>query len=154
MLMLQFALPMSAQTWQWGKKGGATDALGDSTSKEEAISMCTDVNGNVYVTSIVGRTNLQIAGNLKTTYSTFGLNDMVVAAFSCEGNYKWSKVIGGYLGANILYVANDGIGNVYLAGFVVPTGSNVSPAPHFDSDVILPSSPNTTDTFKQSLFLI
>ena len=116
--------------------------------------MRTDVNGNVYVTSIVGRTNLQIADKPKTTYSTFGLNNMVVAAFSCEGNYKWSKVIGGYYDANTLYAAADGQRNVYIAGYVVPTGNNVSPSPHFDSDVILPSSPNNSNTFKQLLFLI
>jgi len=153
-LSLLFSFHSQAQTWQWGNLGGADDNLGNPTDKEQPVSMCTAANGDTYLTSMAGRIDLRVAGNLEETYSSFGLNDWVVAGFSCEGNYKWSKVLGGYLGAQSAYVVVDSQNNVYVACHITRTAPNVSPSPHLDSDVILGTSALTTNTFKETIYLI
>jgi len=145
--------PLFSQTWQWAKKGGATDALGNTTEHEEVKSMCTDSYGNVYVTSYAGRVNLRVDGHPKDTYSVFGLNDAVLSAFSCDGAYKWSKVIGGAYGViTPIAVGSDNLGNVYATGVLYRT--NILPAPHFDSDLVLPTSPSVSNTYKQTIYLV
>ncbi len=140
-----------AQSWQWAKSGGSDD---NPSPGEEVNSMCTDIFGNVYISSTVGNTNLYVAGVPKQTYSQIGLNDNIIASFSCDGTYRWSKVIGGYDGSYRVSVATDGVGNVYVAGTIYP-GTNVNQiAPHFDTDIVLPVSNITTNTYKKNIFLI
>lgn len=144
---------VNAQTWQWGKSGGASDDNAFYV-KEEVKSMCTDIYGNVYVASDVGRINLQVAGVPKMTYSPFGLNDAIVSSFSCDGSYRWSKVIGGGKGGKISSIGTDSQGNVFVLGYVNPvTAPNEVPV-HFDEDLFLPISPLNVNINKQRMFLI
>jgi Secretion system C-terminal sorting domain len=145
---------VNAQTWQWGKSGGASDDIANSSLKEEVSAMCTDIYGNVYVSSGVGRINLQVAGVPKTTYSPFGSNDAIVSSFSCDGSYRWSKVIGGDYGAKISSIGSDSHGNVYALGSAKRVTTQNQVPVHFDEDLILPFSPSNVNTNKQRLFLI
>ncbi len=153
-LMAIFIVTRSqGQSWQWGNSGGADDNL-PNFNRERVISMCTASDGSSYCTSPVGRIDLRVAGNPKPTYAQVGLNDWVIAGFSCEGDYKWSKVIGGYSGSLNANVGVDSNGNVYAAVTIRRTPSNVSPAPHFDDDLVLGTSANNVNTFKETIFLI
>jgi hypothetical protein len=146
-------LHLEAQSWQWGNAGGASDNV-NPPGPEKVTSMCTSADGSTYMTAQIGRINLKVAGNLKETYSTVGLNDWVIAGFACNGDYKWSKVIGGYSGTQLAYVSVDGDGNVYAAITIRRNPSNVSPAPHFDSDLVLGASANNVNTYKETIYLI
>lgn len=153
-LFLLFATTFAqGQSWQWGNSGGADDNV-NPPGPEKVTSMCTATDGSTYMAAQVGRIDLQVAGNPKPTYAQVGLNDWVIAGFCCEGVYKWSKVIGGYSGAQLAYVDVDAQGNVYAAITIIRTPPNAPVAPHFDTDVVLGTSANNINTFKETLYLI
>ncbi|ESU26560.1 hypothetical protein FLJC2902T_25310 [Flavobacterium limnosediminis JC2902] len=46
--------------------------------------------------SPVGQTLLNIDGNPKTNYGdSSSKTDFALSSFSCDGTYRWSKIIGG-----------------------------------------------------------
>jgi Secretion system C-terminal sorting domain len=147
-LLLSTTQTLQAQSWQWANGGGSSDDL-DSNYEEKVKSMCTDVFGNVYITSPVGRSNTQIAGVPKSTYATFGVSDAVLASFSCDGSYRWSKVIGGYSGSEPAFIGSDGYGNIYATGYATPA-ENSNELVHFDTDYIVPFDP----TAFKSMYLV
>lgn len=152
-LLLSTTPTLQAQSWQWANGGGSDDNL-DSFAEEEVKSICTDIYGNVYVSAPVGLTNLYVAGVPKPTYASIGSNDNVIASFSCDGAYRWSKVIGGYRGSARIHLSSDAAGNVYAAGSIRP-GTNINlVAPHFDTDIVLPVSNSSTNTYKKNIYLI
>lgn len=145
---------LQAQTWQWGKSGGTTDSF--NTLEEQVKSACTDIYGNVYIVSDVGSTNSQVDGVPKQNYNSgFGLRDGIIASFSCNGTYRWSKVIGGGLLDFVNCIQSDALGNVYVLGQVVRGGTTPTDIPvHFDTDLTLPSSPSNIDENKQTVFIL
>lgn len=119
LLFITFLLPFLgyAQSFQWIKDGGSAENLG-SNNFEQVYSIATDSQKNVYVLSKVGMSSLNIDGNPKTNYddpSSFP-TDIVLASFSCEGAYRWSKIIGGRNIEEISAVQIDSQDNVYVAG--------------------------------------
>lgn len=146
------ALAANAQTWQWGRQGGADDQLNTNAGnrQEEVTHIATDSENNIYVISSIGMTNPEIDGNPKINYGDPTTKaDYAIASFACDGTYRWSKVIGG-LGFDLLhsvYVDNDD--NVYVAGIFGGSSGPVY-AHHIDEDVVFPSSP----TNHQRLILI
>ena len=119
LLYITFLLPFLgyAQSFQWIKDGGSAENLG-SNDYEQVYSIATDSQKNVYVLSKVGMSSLNIDGNPKTNYdnpSSFP-TDIVLASFSCDGTYRWSKIIGGSGKENISAVQVDSQDNVYVAG--------------------------------------
>ncbi|WP_442787259.1 hypothetical protein [Flavobacterium suncheonense] len=96
-LLLLLAFSSHSQTWQWGKRGGSTDNLSVTSSrKEEIIDMVTDSQKNIYILAPVGQTLLNIDGNPKTNYGdSSSKTDYALSSFSCDGTYRWSKIIGG-----------------------------------------------------------
>ena len=106
-----------AQSFQWIKDGGSAENLG-SNDYEQVYSIATDSQKNIYVLSKVGMSNLNVDGNPKTNYdnpSSFP-TDIVLASFSCDGAYRWSKIIGGRNTEEISAVQVDSQDNVYIAG--------------------------------------
>ncbi|RBA26870.1 T9SS type A sorting domain-containing protein [Flavobacterium tibetense] len=121
-----------AQSFQWIKDGGSAENLG-SNDYEQVYSIATDSQKNVYVLSKVGMSNLNVDGNPKTNYdnpSSFP-TDIVLASFSCDGTYRWSKIIGGSGTENISSVQVDSQDNVYVAGRIAScdNGSVSQPYP-------------------------
>lgn len=119
LLFITFLLPFLgyAQSFQWIKDGGSAENLG-SNNFEQVYSIATDSQKNVYVLSKVGMSNLNIDGNPKPNYddpSSFP-TDIVLASFSCDGTYRWSKIIGGRNTEEISAVQVDSQDNVYIAG--------------------------------------
>src|ERR1035437_10952072 len=80
-----------AQSWQWGKRGGSSDA-GSGGSDETVIDMATDQHGNIYVLSQVMQTGLSVDGHAITGW---GYYDILISSFKCDGTYRWSKDLGG-----------------------------------------------------------
>ena len=105
-----------SQSFQWLKRGGSNENLGNDY--ESAYSIATDSEKNYYTLSYVGMSGLDVDGNSKSNYDNpgFGPKDVVLASFSCDGTYRWSKVFGGSGGEKINSVIVDSQDNVYVGG--------------------------------------
>jgi hypothetical protein len=148
---------MHAQSWQWGKRGGGDSKLYSGTWPEGVRSISTDLQGNVYFVSPIGITNPDIDGNPIITYSdgtvTSASTDCVVASFTCDGTYRWSKVIGGWAEDRLIRIQTDEQGNVYLAGTLTPAYTGETSI-HIGEDVVLPVSAYNSNTYKQCFYII
>ena len=147
---------LSAQTWQWAKGGGGEGSL---NNPESVVDIATDADGNVTIISPVDKTNLMIDGHPKTAW---GFNQQTpnyaIAQFSCNGTYRWSKVIGSNKTSIISGIETDAQGNVYAVGWTVPDAGFagfVEPI-HFDPDFVEPLTCafGSCQTVKKSLFII
>ncbi|WP_026752901.1 T9SS type A sorting domain-containing protein [Sediminibacter sp. Hel_I_10] len=120
-IVFLLSLFASAQDWQWIKRGGSNNTLNTSgtTRQEEVYNIVTDSQKNVYVMSQVGYTDTDVEGNEIETYaSPTTITDHMISSFSCDGTYRWSKVIGGGGIEVIEDLAIDSDDNVYVAGRV------------------------------------
>jgi len=110
---------ITAQDFQWIKDGGSAESI-DSyyLSGEEVLDLVTDSQRNVYVIAPVGLSDLNIDGHPKTNWSGYpNPVDYVLASFTCNGTYRWSKMLGGGYGGDYLKsVVVDSNDNVYVAG--------------------------------------
>lgn len=104
-----------AQSWQWGKRGGALDPI--QGRQEETYSLVTDGNKNIYGLSRVGFVGLDIDEVEKEAFdwTSFPV-DYALFSFGCDGSYRWSKIIGGINVERIHPLQVDTQNNVYLAG--------------------------------------
>lgn len=134
------------QSFQWIKDGGSSENLG-SNDYEQVYSMATDSQKNVYVLSKVGMSSLNIDGNPKTNYDNPSSTptDIVLASFSCNGTYRWSKIIGGANTENISAVQVDSQDNVYVAGKIAScdNGTSLQPYPgRIENDYVFSNASN------------
>lgn len=157
-VLLIFTINIQAQTWQWAKRGGS--AATAPSNSEKVVSMCVDLNGNVTVASMVSSNNINIDGYPKPGYSvSYSATDIAIASFSCNGDYRWSKTIGGYQGDRIQDVGTDANGNVYAVGNITIGTTDLGTTTtayqaHFDTDTILPAATYSLNQYKKSMFLI
>jgi hypothetical protein len=114
-VLLLAYMPTFAQSWQWGKRGGSADMFSVSGSDETVIDMATDKNGNVYILSNVGTTALNVDGHTKIG---FGNQDILLSSFTCNGIYRWSKVVGANGIDYPTSIGTDTVGGVYVTGTV------------------------------------
>ena len=143
-----------AQTVQWVKRGGSNENLGNDY--ESVYSIATDSQKNYYVLSYVGMSDLDVDNNPKSNYDWpgFGPKDIVLASFSCDGTYRWSKVFGGGGPENINSVVVDSQDNVYVGGKMQSChpypGTPGQPYPaRIDSDYFF----NNSDSACSTLFI-
>jgi hypothetical protein len=159
--MLQlFCWNTQAQSWQWGKRGGTTDDL--QNTSEYVRKIVTDANGNIYLLVPVGISNLNIDGHPKATYSILGGGsganiDFVIASFACDGSYRWSKVIGGQDSDYMQNLQIDAQGNLYGIGYIINNYDDIfepglHPQVHFDADLILPYASDNQN--QQTMFMV
>ncbi|QTY26146.1 T9SS type A sorting domain-containing protein [Flavobacterium sp. CS20] len=149
-----------AQTpdWQWAKRGGGTVNLQGSevfsTGVERILDLAIDQNDNYYFLAEVGASQTDYDGTLITTYSSNGAyQDIYMFSTDCQGNFRWSKSIGGRSidRANSIVVdAND---NIYISGITRNFGS---PAPHFSNDTIKTPAmlDGSMEEARKSMFII
>jgi hypothetical protein len=142
-LLLFIPLLLHGQSWQWGKRGGSLNQMSNESQREQTYFLTTDSQKNIYGLSYVGATGLNIDGNVKTNHdgNPFGPSDIALFSFSCNGTYRWSKIIGGN-GANetVNAVCVDAQDNVYIAGRLGQCGDPNYP-PRIDDDVVISQSP-------------
>jgi len=142
-LLLFIPLLLYGQSWQWGKRGGSLNQMSNESQREQTYFLTTDSQKNIYGLSYVGATGLNIDGNVKTNHdgNPFGPSDIALFSFSCNGTYRWSKIIGGN-GANetVNAVCVDAQDNVYIAGRLGQCGDPNYP-PRIDDDVVISQSP-------------
>lgn len=134
-----------SQSFQWLKRGGSNENLGNDY--ESVYSIATDSEKNYYTLSFVGMSGLDVDGNPKSNFDNpgFGPQDVVLASFSCDGTYRWSKVFGGNGNETINYVVVDSQDNVYLGGRMGDChpypGTPFEPYPsRIDSEYFFPNS--------------
>ncbi len=138
--ILLISITAEAQSWQWGKRGGSTDNLGINY-REEVQSMVTDSQNNIYIISSVGKNELDVDGVTKTYYGDpTTIVDVVVASFSCDGTYRWSKIIGGANWDDVDGIQVDSQDNIYIAGRFGSCGDTMYP-PRIENDVIISQTP-------------
>ena len=145
-----------AQSWQWIKSGGSDDEL-DTRYQEGVVDMTADNFGNICLLSSVGSNLLQVDGNPKTAYCKGNAQSFMIASFACDGNYRWSKVIGGNNSCFMRDIETDADGNIYAAGLNYDYGGFFIDPIHFDNDVILPlncTTQGSCSTDYRGLFLI
>ena len=145
-----------AQSWQWGKSGGSSASGTENRLVEGVSSIVADTNGNVYTLSYLGGTDAVVDGQPRVTYNfNDDDTDMLICSYSCTGNLRWSRVLGGAGQDFISGMGIDAQNNIYVTisvfrGFTEYLFSNV----HFDTAVTLPISPEGESTNKGRLFLI
>ncbi|WP_298155999.1 T9SS type A sorting domain-containing protein [Flavobacterium sp.] len=135
-LLLLCNFTVFGQAFQWGKRGGSTDSF--SNGGEFGYDVITDSQRNIYVLSKVGIHNLDVDGNVKQGFGDpTSITDVMLASFSCDGNYRWSKVIGGSSPERKIRIQVDANDNIYVAGrFSSCDGLDQYPS-RIDNDVIL-----------------
>lgn len=127
---------ISAQGWQWGKRGGSSE-FDVNNFNETVVDMATDKNGNVYVLGKVKKLDLSVDGH---SLNGFGGWDHVVSSFSCDGTYRWSKVIGTSSNDDARAIKTDTLGGVYIIGSLTMVNNYTG---HFDTDTTLAISPKS-----------
>ncbi len=145
LLILFTSLSSYSQSWQWGKRGGSTDQLDDlgSNRQEEVFGIVTDSQKNIYTISYVGKNNLNVDGNTKTNFGDdTTLTDVCLSSFSCDGTYRWSKIIGGGGYDYVRSIQIDGQDNIYIVGWFGTCEYNSAYPPRIDNDFILPQTPS------------
>jgi hypothetical protein len=121
-LMLAFGAPAAqAQSWQWGRTiscdsfgGRFWPTWGRASVVGGVIDMATDEAGNVYSLIALKAGNLKVAGQLESSHGGY---DVLLTSFSCEGQYRWSKVIGSGSDSDAaISVKASGESGVFVAG--------------------------------------
>jgi len=89
------ALNGYAQSYQWIKGGGSTETMSIDYNWEKVSNMCTDDDGNVYITAIVGATSISADTFYEAlAHNTFSSNShILLASYRCDGTMRWAKLI-------------------------------------------------------------
>ncbi|HLS31825.1 MAG TPA: T9SS type A sorting domain-containing protein, partial [Flavobacteriaceae bacterium] len=111
---------------------------------EGTYEIHTDSAQNIYVLSSVGLFDIDVDGNDKgDNYdNSTSKMDFILASFTCEGDYRWSKIIGGGGKERPPHIVIDEENNVFVAGQFRNCQNDNYP-PRIENDTIL-------DDFTQS----
>ena len=150
MLLVYITSSSSAQTWQWGKRGGGNiQAVNPLTQNESIKDIALDKYGNSYFVATIRSDNNTVTVSDGGSVQGYGYLDIMVGSYSCSGAIRWKKVIGG-LGWDGFHTYNlsigiDTLGHVYVTG---TTDQSPSTPVRFDTDTVL----NTNNP--KSVFLV
>src|SRR5690625_4760623 len=93
---LLYAQEEDERSWQWIKRGGSISTIptASGTQMEGTYEIHTDSAQNIYVLSSVGLFDIDVDGNDKgDNYdNSTSKMDFILASFTCEGDYRWSKI--------------------------------------------------------------
>ena len=120
---------VTAQTWQWGKRGGGPFDGANIQPHEQVVDMATDKNGNVYLLGTLSSSGAPTVDGHQVT--GYGEKDIIISKFSCNGTYRWSKVIGGATNDFPGSIGTDTLGHVYVSGRAINNNGT-----HFDTDTV------------------
>lgn len=116
----------------WAKSAGGTDY-------DEANSLASDAEGNVYVTGNFNSTEITF-GSITVQNANNGSYDLFIVKYDSSGNAVWVKSAGGSGYEKATSVSVDAFGNTYIAG------TYFSPLIKFGS-ITLNNSGNPQDMF-------
>lgn len=162
-ILLLFGLTLSAQDpldpgWLWAESGGSSASFSGSSnadySYERIVDVAVDGDNNYYYLAEVGGFSFTLGDMEFDTYNSYpSMRDIFVFSTDSEGNYRWSKVIGGGAGERAASLGIDGEGNIYVSGQVFNTNTTQIPV-HFDTDSIRDAGTMTPGPKNKSAFLI
>jgi len=140
--------------WQWAKSGGGsrrayTEFIADFSPNSEHIKdIAIDEDNNYYFLTQVSTNNTNYDGVPFDVYnyseSADGYADILLLSTTCDGTYRWSRVIGGGNFDQGYNIALDDNGGVYVSAYVfndANQGSITFEPPHFSEDDHLPALP-------------
>lgn len=110
--------------------------------QEEAYSVVTDSQKNIYLLSIVGGSSLNFDGVSDAVYETSSVKEVALVSFACDGTFRWSKIIGGSGNEVFLNLQVDSQDNIYLAGRFGSIATINSGHQYIDDDVVIPTVPS------------
>ena len=135
--------------------GFATGSEVFSTGVERVIDLASDSNNNYYFLAEVCAAQTDYDGSLIQTYSQDdNRKDIFMFSTDCQGNFRWSKSIGGGFDDRTNSIGVDADNNIYISGSTSNMG--VSPPPNFANDTIK-SSPlldGSLEESRKSMFII
>lgn len=110
----------SAGNYEWSKTLGGTGI-------EFVHSICVDTSGNLYIAGTFLGTGNFGAGNVASNNTSF---DMYLVKHLSNGDYAWSKTLGGTGTDVITSISTDSADNIYISGYFQQTinfgGGNVT----------------------------
>ncbi len=111
LVLIGFSKILSAQTpsWVWARSAG-------EVSNEYSNSVCTDANGNVYITGTFQGSSI-IFGNDTLHNAGPGVLDIFVVKYDANGNTLWARGGGGTNDDYAYGICTDANGNVYITGY-------------------------------------
>jgi len=140
--------------WQWAKRGGGSRIAYNeyvpefSPFSEHIKDIAIDADNNYYFLTQVAANNTNYDGVpfdvYNSTESANGYADILLLSTTCDGTYRWSRVIGGGNYDQGYNIALDDNGGVYVSAYVY-NDANQGPIsfepPHFSEDDHLPALP-------------
>jgi PKD repeat protein len=117
-IFLLFAFSAHTQSYKWVKGGGSTTIFSSSLTRSEVVKqMCTDANGNVYITANMGLTNILADTFYRIAAHSYlaGNLHIFVASYTCDGTMRWAKLIEGY-GESEVGGIEYASGSIYITG--------------------------------------
>src|SRR5690606_26309010 len=135
--------------WDWGKRGGGSNSVFGETEgtlngfKAEMIwDIVVDEQNNYYFLGKISSGTTTVDGNEVTTFgnNNYG-NNIIITSFTCNGTYRWSRVIGGGYtsGDHDHKLVLDNNGGIYLSVNVYnSTGSGGKSPVYFSENDSLP----------------
>jgi hypothetical protein len=129
---------VQAQNWSWARAATASPGLTSATAGTGitwGFDQASDKSGNVYFLSR-GGSNFLIDGHTLTGYSDA---DVLISSFTCDGVYRWSKIIGTSSDSDNAYsLKTDGRGGVYAIAEM-----HLSGAHNIDADTVIGATTQT-----------
>ena len=113
-IFLSFVFEMNAQILEWARSMG-------SANLEYGKSITVDSDGNVYTTGIFRGTTDFDPGPGTFELTPVGGNDIFIQKLDAEGNFIWTKSIGGVENDAVGSIEVDNLGNIYVTGFYQET---------------------------------
>ncbi|RZJ57879.1 MAG: hypothetical protein EOO45_27180, partial [Flavobacterium sp.] len=154
--LLLFAITITAQEfdWKWAKKGGGyrvghNEFTADFSQFSEHIKdIAIDVDNNYYFLTPVASTNTNYDGVpfdvYNNTETSNGYADVLLLSTTCDGTYRWSRVIGGGNVDEGYSISLDENGGVYVSVSVyndMNQGNMTFIPPHFSESDVMPVFP-------------
>lgn len=144
--------------WLWAERGGSSGSLNGTSDaeNERIVDVAVDSENNYYYLAEVGGFTFTLSDMEFDTYNDYASNrDIFIFSTDDEGNFRWSKTIGGGFNDVASALSIDGDGNVYIAGitFNLPTSTGYTPV-HFDTDSVMPGGTSSPSTSNKKIFII
>jgi len=147
------------EDWQWAKRGGGTVSVQGSQTfswgVERVIDLAIDSNDNYYFLAEVGAAQTDYDGSPIQVYNTSNPNRKDIFMFStdCQGNFRWSKSIGGGSNERASNIGVDNSNNIYISGVTI---NSTPPAPSFANDSIktIAQFDGTPEIARKAIFII